>query len=166
MSGIKWILLILAAVSGFGMTAGTVAAQSPAEEAPVYQARSEHTYGVGLMMNYPFDSFGNEYNTGWGLHGMVDYVFIPLLHFVGDVGWNHFPGNDNREALDVFEFTFGAKFQFGAFFMGGESGYYTEVNEWSFVPSMGLRFSRFEVAFRIKAVGGSSWNGLRLGYYF
>jgi len=50
--------------------------------------------------------------------------------------------------------------------MGGEGGYFTGVDEGSFVPSIGLRLGNFEFAVRWKSVGGSSWSGLRLGYFF
>jgi hypothetical protein len=50
--------------------------------------------------------------------------------------------------------------------MSGEVGYYTKVDDTSFLPGMGLRFTHLELAFNIRAVPSGSWTGLRLGYYF
>jgi hypothetical protein len=161
-----WTMVSILTVAVGALSPTAVGAQESSAPPPVYEARSPFNYGVGLAINYPFDSFGDEVDTGYGLHGMLDYTFIPLLHFIADLGWNHFSGNEFRESVDILEITFGAKFQFGAFFMGGETGYYSQVDEWSFVPSLGARFTRLEIALRIKAVGGGSWTGLRIGYYF
>jgi len=127
----------------------------------------EHIFGGAFMVTYPFEEFGDDYKTGYGIHGMLDYPLIVLFSLTADVGWNHFPSaRHGTTSIDVWEFTFGGKLNLGPFFMGGETGYYTKVDEWSWVPTMGLRFGQFEGCLRIKAVSGDSWTGLRLGYYF
>jgi hypothetical protein len=124
------------------------------------------SFGAGLTMKYPYESFGDDFNTGYGLQAIMDYPFIPLLDVTAGIGWNHFPEGDAQEALDIWEFTAGARLRLGVFFMSGEVGYYTKVDDTSFLPGMGLRFTHLELAFNIRAVPSGSWTGLRLGYYF
>lgn len=127
---------------------------------------SYHHFGVAAAMTYPFQDFGDDYSTGFGLHGMVDYPWISLVHLIADVGWNHFPGKNDSASVDIFNISGGAKIALGAFFMGGEVGYFSEVDEVSWIPSIGVRPGNWEVALRIKAVGLGSWTTLRAGYYF
>lgn len=123
-------------------------------------------FGAAAAVTFPYQEFGDSYNTGYGLHGMVDFPLITFLNFIADVGWNNFPGENGGESADIFNFAGGAKIAIGVFFMGGEVGYFTDVDEVSWIPSIGLRFSRFEFAVRLKAVGSGSWTTLRFGYYF
>jgi hypothetical protein len=62
--------------------------------------------------------------------------------------------------------SFGARLVFGAFYMGGETGYLSEVDKWSWVPSFGLRFDRVELALRLATAGADGWTTLRAGFYF
>ena len=89
-----------------------------------------------------------------------------MLDLTAGIGWNHFPANEALESIDIWEFVGGMRFRMGVFFMSGEVGYYTEIEETSFLPGLGLKFDHFEVAFNVRAVSGGSWRGIRLGYYF
>lgn len=134
--------------------------------AGTWASRQEKVLGVGVKTTFPYAEFKDDTKTGWGVGGIVDYPLIPLIDLTADLGYNHFPGKDDNEDVDVWNLCFGGRLALGAFFMGGETGYFSHVEEWSFVPSMGLRFNRFEGAIRYKAVGGVSWTSLRLGVYF
>lgn len=136
---------------------------APAQETP---APPKVNFGAGLTAKTPLDSFGEQYNTGYGVMAIMDYPLIPLLDLTAGIGWNHFPESDALESIDIWEFVGGARFRLGVFFMSGEVGYYTEIEETSFLPGLGLRFTNLEIAFNVRAVSGGSWRGFRLGYYF
>ncbi len=129
-------------------------------------ADREHIFGAAGMLSFPYGEFGEKYDTGYGLHVMVDYPWISILNLTADLGWNHFPDGNDKQGVDVWEGSLGCKLAFGWFFMGGEAGYYTQVRDWSFVPTWGLKFGQFEFSMRTKAVGGGSWSGMRVGWYF
>lgn len=159
-------LTLMFALLIFVLSAGSVPAQTEAETQPTWVPRTDG-FGVAAMFNLPIDEFGSRNDNGFGIHGVWVKPLIPLISLTADVGFNHFPSNgDEYPEVTVWEFTGGLRFEFGAFYMAGEGGYYTEIDETSFVPSLGLRFGKFEFAGRWKAVGGSSWTGLRLTYFF
>lgn len=123
--------------------------------------------GLAAALTYPFQDFGEDYDTGYGLHAMFDYPLIPLLNVTGSAGWNHFPRIEEGESLDVLNLAAGGKIALGVFYIGGEVGYFSEVEEWSWVPSMGVRLgSNWDFAVRLKATGSGSWTTLRAGCYF
>ncbi len=134
--------------------------------ADTWPGRQDKVLGLSVKTSFPYAELNDDTQTGWGIAGMVDYPLIPLIDLTADVGVNHFPGDGEKEDVDVWNVCFGGRLALGAFFMGGETGFFTHVDEWSFVPSMGLRFNRFEGAVRYKAVGGASWTSIRLGVYF
>ena len=134
--------------------------------AKTWPGRETRILGLGVKSSFPYAGFNDDFETGWGVVGIVDYPLIPLIDLTADVGYNHFPGSGDTDGVDVWNICFGGRLALGAFFMGGETGYFSQVDEWSYVPSMGLRFGAFEGAVRYKAVGGSGWTSLRFGYYF
>lgn len=148
-----------------GLFPGVILAQDSGDGAAGRNERPR-IYGAAISVNQPYNSFNQVQETGYGIHGIVDYPFIPLLDITADIGWNHFPGARDGSGLDVWEFAGGMRFVMGAFFMSGEVGYYTGVEDTSFLPGMGLRFDSLEFSLRIKAVTGGSWTGFRFGYYF
>jgi hypothetical protein len=154
------LLVALLALAPAGAGAQNDPAGSPAA------VKKTPNFGAALSMKYPYESFGDEYHTGYGIHAIMDYPFIPLLDLTADVGWNRFPKAAAGESIDIWEFVGGARVRLGVFFMSGEVGYYTNIKATSFLPGMGLRFTRFEAAVNIRAVPGGSWTGLRFGYYF
>jgi hypothetical protein len=160
---IKIFLLVCIVVLGFSLT--DAMAQEQAEPEPDYTAGST-SFGVGLTGKYRKETYGDDYEPGYGIMAMMDYPFIPLLDLTAGIGWNTFPDANDGEAADLWEFVGGMRFRMGVFFMSGELGYYTTIEETSFLPGLGLRFDHFEVAWNIRAVKNGSWSGLRLGYYF
>ena len=125
-----------------------------------------HVLGAGLQLSFPYDELGDDYNTGWGIQAQLDYPLIPLFHACAHAGWTNFPAQGSGDGVDVWEITAGGRLAFGTFFMGGEVGWYDRGDEWSWVPSLGLRFSQIEVALRWRAVGRNAYTGLRAGWYF
>jgi len=156
------LALVLALVLATG------AAAAGAQENP--RSRSywpdQRPFGLAVQHSRPYGDFSDTHKGGWGVYAIADHPLMPLLSLIGDVGWNHFPGDGEGEAGDVWEISGGAKINFGAFYMGGQVGYFTEVDQTSWVPSMGLRWPRIEVAVRVKAIGEDGWTSFRLGYYF
>lgn len=134
--------------------------------AATWVGREDRVLGLGVKSSFPYANFDDDFNTGWGVVGMVDYPLIPLIDLTADVGYTSFPGSGENDSVDVWNVCFGGRLALGVFFMGGETGYFSYVEDWSFVPSMGLRFGPFEGGVRYKAVGGSGWTSLRFGYYF
>ncbi|MFT5316481.1 MAG: hypothetical protein ACI9UK_002327, partial [Candidatus Krumholzibacteriia bacterium] len=123
-------------------------------------------WGVAAQSTFPRSDFGIDYNTGYGLQGIFDYPLIPLIDLSGSIGWNRFGGKDDRPAIDIWEVALGARFAVGVFFMNGEAGYYTKVDEWNYIPGLGLRFDHWEYSLRTKVAGNSTWSTFRVGYYF
>jgi hypothetical protein len=154
MRGLVILLTLLAA-------AGAAAQEAP-ERAPWHPGTY---FGVGAQATFPTSDFGDKYETGFGVQGMFNYPLIPLIDLAASVGWNHFPAGQVTEAVDIWEFTAGPRFALGTFFMNGETGYFSEVDEWNFVPGLGLRFKHWEYSLRVKAAT-NSWTSLRVGYYF
>jgi len=134
--------------------------------AKTWAGREERNLGLALHTSFPYAEFGEEYKTGWGVSGIFDYPLIPFIDLTADVGYTRYSSDKGGDGIDVWNLVFGARFALGVFFMGGETGYFTFVEEWSYVPSMGLRFGAFEGAIRYKSVHGASWTTLRFGYYF
>ncbi len=134
--------------------------------AKTWPGRETRVLGLGIKTSFPFAEFKDKASTGWGISGLLDYPLIPLIDLTADVGYNHFSGADDGDGVDVWNAIFGGRFALGVFFMGAETGYFSYVDEWSYVPSMGLRFGRFEGSLSYKSVGGGSWTSLRAGYYF
>lgn len=155
-------LFVVVAVGVFYSVAAAQDSSPPTEDS----GQKSASFGVGLSMKYPYESFGDSYNTGFGIQGLFAYPLIPLLDITANVGWNHFGKDDAEESIDIWEFVGGLRFVMGVFFMSGEVGYYTEVDETSFLPGLGLKFDHFEIAFNVRAVSSGSWSGLRLGWYF
>jgi len=135
-------------------------------EPPQDPTEGSASFGLGLTGKYRQETYGDSYDPGYGIQAFMDYPFIPLLDLTAGIGFNHFSSDDDREEVDIWEFTGGMRFRMGVFFMSGEIGYYTKIDETSFLPGLGLRFDHFEIAWNVRAVSNGSWTGLRLGYYF
>jgi hypothetical protein len=139
-----------------------VALAVPASAAP----DPSRIFGVGVQMSFPYDELGDSYNTGFGVGALVDYPVNGLLDAVGHLGWNTFPHEGTEPAVEIWEISAGGRVMLGAFFMGGEVGWYDRGDEWSWVPSAGLRYNKWEASIRWRAVGRNAYTGLRFGWYF
>jgi hypothetical protein len=164
---------LLLALACLLLLPGMVNAQPSQSEqsAPGVSARDQwlatyRHWGLAAAQTHPFQDFNDEHNTGYGLHLILDYPVVPLLNFTADVGWNRFARADDGAALDVINLTFGGKISLGPVYIGGETGYFNKVDEWSWVPSFGVRPGNWELGLRLKATGSGTWTTLRVGYYF
>lgn len=156
-SQISLVMLLALGFLVFSMGAGI------AKEWP---GRETRNLGVAVKTFFPYAEYGEETDTGWGIAGIYDYPLIPLIDLTADVGYSTFSTPDGFDSVNIWNFTFGGRLVLGPFFMGGETGYFTKVEEWSYVPSMGLRFGAFEGGVSYKSVGTAAWTQLRFGYYF
>jgi hypothetical protein len=154
-------LAVVAALAAIALPPGNLHAQ----EGAAWHPRNEG-FAAGLVANIPNADFGRRSQTGFGIQGFYVRPLLPLVTVTASAGYNRFPGEGELPAADVWSFTGGLRFEFGAFYMSGEGGYYTEIDEGGFVPGIGLHLGRFEAAARWKASGNSTWTSLRLGYYF
>jgi len=154
------VSLVLFLVLGFLVFSMSIAV------AKDWPGRETRTMGVAVKTFFPYAEYGDETDTGYGIAWIYDYPLIPLIDLTADVGYSHFSTPEGSESVNIWNFTFGGRLVLGPFFMGGETGYYTKVEEWSYVPSMGLRFGAFEGALSYKSVGTAAWTQLRFGYYF
>ena len=137
------------------------------QDAPSRSYYDNHrVFGFALQGSTPYDDFAADYNTGFGVHGIADYPLAPLFSLIGDLGWNRFSGAGEVADIDVWEISAGAKFNLGPFYMGGEVAYYSKVDNVNWLPSIGLRFERWEFAVRWKAAERVGWVSYRVGYYF
>ena len=141
------------------------ATKSPAEAREAWIA-DYRWLGAALSASFPYAEFGDDYNTGYGVHAIVDKPLWPLINLSGDIGYTHFAGNEEQESVDIWNLLVGGRFVFGAFFIGAEGGWLTEVDDLGWVPSMGCRFDKLEFAFRWVTSGPDAWTTLRAGYYF
>jgi hypothetical protein len=142
-------------------------AAAGAQEAPRRSYYDDHrVWGLGAQISVPYSDFDANYDTGYGVHALMDYPLAPLFSLTGDVGWNRFSGVSEREDLDLWEVAVGGKFNLPPFFIGGDVAYYSEVDNVNWVPSLGLRFERWEIALRWKAAERTGWVSYRLGFYF
>lgn len=125
-----------------------------------------HYWGAAVQVSVPRGVFKDRFSTGYGVQGVADYPLIPLLDLTGSAGWNHFPGANDGAGADVWEGTLGARFVLGVFFMNGEMGYYSNIDESSFVPGLGVRKDSWEFSLRTKAAGTNTWTSIRLVRFF
>jgi len=159
--------LILIAVIVIWSSAGVVSAgEAETADSRQDQLYSGHYWGAAAQVSAPRGAFKDDFSTGYGLQGVVDYPLIPLLDLTGSLGWNHFPGVGDGGGADIWEITFGARFVLGSFFMNGEMGYFSQVDEGNFIPGLGFRSDHWELSVRTKAAGSNAWSSFRLVRFF
>jgi hypothetical protein len=157
------VLLLLLPVAG--------AAQTTSDAIPEAYSREEwlasyRHFGIAASASFPYTRFGDRYDTGFGLHALADFPLVTLINIAGDVGWTRFASDGEGDFLDVFNAIVEGRFVFAFFFVGGGTGYLSGVDDFGWVPSLGLRFDRAELAVRWVAAGPDAWTTLRAGFYF
>jgi len=125
-----------------------------------------HVLGAGVQFAHPYDEFGRSADNGWGLNVVLDYPLVPLFHACALAGRTRFAGDGDLPGITVWEVSAGGRLAFGAFYMGGEVGWYDRGDVWSWVPSMGVRLTRLEFAWRLRAVSRSAYSSLGVAWYF
>jgi len=151
---------------GLMLVSGVTLALAQDEVEPRAPWHPGNYWGVGAQASFPTSYFNDKYSTGYGVHGLFNYPLVPLIDLSASVGWNHFPGSNATAATDIWEAALGTRFALGAFFMNGEMGYFSKIDEWNFIPGLGVRYDHWEISLRLKAAGSHTWTSLRLGYYF
>jgi len=145
---------------------GVAVAQDDAGAARREWVAAYRQLGIAAAVSFPYADYDKRQDLGYGLQGLVDHPLVPLINLTGTVGWTHFPGQDDRDAVDVFLVTFGGRLVLGSFYMSGETGYFSEIEEWGWVPGFGFRFDRLELGLRYVASGKDAWTTVRAGWYF
>ncbi len=126
-------------------------------------------WGVGGQLLLPTGDFDNAVTTGWGLSGTGELQVLYFLSATGTVSYNMFPGESTDGGklpdVDIFGAALGGRLNLALLFLGLDVGYYSEVDEVSLVPNIGLKLLMFEVAARYKATD-TNWLELRGTFKF
>ena len=113
-----------------------------------------------------------------GVYANIDYNFNQHFAARFDLGWNDVSGPEttyadtlgfihvNHPNMSVWEFTAGFKVSVSVVYIEIRGGYYTGVNNWGFVPAVGLRIGRFDLQGNYAFVGDNRWVSARIGFYW
>ncbi|HPF71876.1 MAG TPA: hypothetical protein PLQ13_14480 [Candidatus Krumholzibacteria bacterium] len=131
-------------------------------------------FGIGANVAAPTGDFGDFFKAGYGIHAVYQQGLTPLATLTGDFGWTTFSSEDvtigsvtiGGEDIDVWNATAGARFAVLPLGLGAEVGYFSEVEEWSFVPTAGMTFSKIDLSARWKATGDAKWFEVRAAFMF
>ena len=52
------------------------------------------------------------------------------------------------------------------FYIEVRGGYFSGINEWGFVPAVGLRMGKFDIKGNYNFAGDKEWAAVRLSYYW
>ena len=121
--------------------------------------RAEAQFDIGARgkVMFPTGDFEKEADTGWGLAATGDFTLIPLIKIRGEAGYNKFGGQEEgvvqHPDLDIWSFLIGARLQLPIIYFSLDGGYYTEIDEFSLLPGLGLRFLFLDVGGRYKWTG-------------
>jgi len=120
-------------------------------------ASAQFDIGARGKLMLPTGDFEKVAETGWGLAATGDFTLIPLLKIRGEAGYNSFGGKTEGEVqypdLDIWSFLIGARLQLPIIYFSLDGGYYTELDEFSLLPGLGLRFLFLDVGGRYKWTG-------------
>ena len=121
--------------------------------------RAEAQFDIGARgkVMFPTGDFSEKAETGWGLAATGDFTLIPLLKLRGEAGYNKFGGKEvaggQLKDLDIWSFMIGARLQLPIIYFSLDGAYYTEIDEFSLLPGLGLRFLFLDVGGRYKWTG-------------
>ena len=118
-------------------------------------------FGIGLGYRLPSSNFGDLYDGGFGANVAMFFPVAPKIAVYGDVGYTQFQGKEiiagiDADNLNVWGFNAGAKFSLTNLYFGGELGYFTEVDEFSLSPLVGIGLGPIDVSARYK-LGDFNW---------
>jgi hypothetical protein len=121
------------------------------------RAEAQFKIGARGKVMFPTGDFSDEAETGWGLAATGDFTLIPLVKLRGEAGYNKFGGKevegDQHEDLNIWSFMIGARLQLPIIYFSLDGAYYTEIDEFSLLPGLGLRFLFLDVGGRYKWTG-------------
>jgi hypothetical protein len=131
-------------------------------------------FGVGASIASPTGDFGDAFKTGYGVHAVYKQPVTPLVTVTGDFGWNAFSAESveigdigfGGEDVDLWNAALGGRVFLLPLGLGLEYGYFSEIEEWSLVPTAGMSFSKLDVSARWKATGDANWFELRAAFMF
>jgi hypothetical protein len=121
-------------------------------------ASAQFAIGARGKLLFPTGDLADSVDTGWGLAATGDFTLIPLIELRGEAGYNSLPGKDRSDGtqiadLDIWSFLIGARLQLPIIYFSLDGGYYTELDEFSLLPGLGLRFLFLDVGGRYKWTG-------------
>ena len=134
--------------------------------------------GNSFNIFIPQGTFADTYDHGFGVYSNFDYNLNKFFALRFDIGWNDVSGQEttyldtlgvihiNHPNMSVWEFTGGFKASVSIFYIEARGGYFTGVNEWGFVPALGLRIGKLDIQGNYSFVGDSEWVSVRIGYYW
>ena len=125
------------------------------------RADAQFTIGARGKLLIPTGDFNDEVTTGWGVAGTGDFTLIPLVKLRGEVGYNHFDGEEpdgdrTFEDRDIWNFGIGGRLQLPIVYFSLDAMYYTDIDEFSVLPGLGLRFLFLDLGARYKW-SGANW---------
>ena len=123
-------------------------------------------FGIAATVSLPYGDFSEDRTTGYGLQGLVDFPLVPLFNLTGTVGWSHFPEDGDVEPVDIWYVNIGGRLVLASFYMSGQTGYYSELDQWGWVPGFGFRFTQLELGLEYVGASKGAWTTLRVGWYF
>jgi hypothetical protein len=129
-------------------------------------AGSAWAFGVGVGYRLPTGDFGDAYDGGFGANVMLGFPVTPLVTVYGDLGYTNFQGSDATDDISVWGFNAGAKVNLMMLYVGGEAGYFTEVDEFSLSPLVGMGVGPLDLSARYKLTGDAHWFDLRASISF
>lgn len=128
------------------------------------EAQVDSGFGIGAKMLFPTGDLDDAVKSGWGLAGTGELRILHFLAATGEISYYEFPGESSGdlelEDQDFLGFAAGARLYLAALYLGADMGYFTDLEEFSFIPNVGLKFAMFEVAARYKATD-ANWMELR-----
>lgn len=126
-------------------------------------------WGLGGQLLLPTGDFDDVVTTGWGLSATGELQVLYFLSATGSISYNMFPGESTDEGqlpdVDIFGAALGGRLNLALLFLGLDVGYYSEVDEVSVVPNIGIKLLMFEIAARYKATD-TNWMELRGTFKF
>lgn len=134
--------------------------------------------GNSFNVFLPQGELAETYDHGFGFYGNFDYNLSKHLALRFDLGWNDISGPEtsyvdtvgvvhmNHPNMSVWEFTGGLKASVSVIYIEARGGYFTGINDWGFIPAVGLRFGKFDIQGSYSFVGNNEWISARIGYYW
>jgi hypothetical protein len=117
-------------------------------------AAAQFDIGARGKILFPTGDFSDVAETGWGLAATGDFTVIPLIKIRGEAGYNSFGGKidglTNYDDWNIWSFMIGARLQLPIIYFSLDGAYYTEIDEFSLLPGLGLRFLFLDVGARYK----------------
>ena len=134
------------------------------------RAEAQFTIGARGKVLLPLGDFNDEVTTGWGAAAVGDFTLIPLIKLRGEIGYNHFDGEEpdgdlTFEDRNIWNFGIGARLQLPIVYFSLDGMYYTDIDEFSALPGLGLRFLFLDVGARYKWTG-ANWFEVFAGVAF